>query len=68
MPWCNMSAMQAHLAEISAMVDPGAHAVLILDQAGWHTSAKLIVPGNMTEVSGLIASAMQMVSTGRQAG
>jgi hypothetical protein len=28
-----MSAMQAHLAEISAMVDPGAHAVLILDQA-----------------------------------
>ena len=28
----------------------------------------LIVPGNMTEVSGLIASAMQMVNTGKQAG
>ena len=28
----------------------------------------LIVPGNMTEVSGLIASAMQMVSMGKQAG
>jgi len=28
----------------------------------------LIVPGNMTEVSCLIASAMQMVSTGKQAG
>lgn len=28
----------------------------------------LIVPGNMSEVSGLIASAMQMVSTGKQAG
>jgi regulator of protease activity HflC (stomatin/prohibitin superfamily) len=27
----------------------------------------LIVPGNMSEVSGLIASAMQMVQTGRQA-
>ena len=27
----------------------------------------LIVPGNMSEVSGLIASAMQMVSTGKQA-
>ena len=27
----------------------------------------LIVPGNMTEVSGLIASAMQMLSTGKQA-
>ena len=40
--------MQTHLAEISAMVDPGAHAVLILDQAGWHTSAKLIVPDNIS--------------------
>jgi hypothetical protein len=28
----------------------------------------LIVPGNMTEVSGLIASAMQMVNTGKHAG
>ena len=28
----------------------------------------LIVPGNLTEVSGLIASAMQMVSTGKQVG
>jgi regulator of protease activity HflC (stomatin/prohibitin superfamily) len=28
----------------------------------------LIVPGNMTEVSGLIASAMQMVGTGKQVG
>jgi regulator of protease activity HflC (stomatin/prohibitin superfamily) len=28
----------------------------------------LIVPGNMSEVSGLIASAMQMVNTGKQAG
>jgi hypothetical protein len=27
----------------------------------------LIVPSNMTEVSGLIASAMQMVSTGKSA-
>jgi hypothetical protein len=27
----------------------------------------LIVPSNMTEVSGLIASAMQMVNTGKQA-
>ena len=28
----------------------------------------LIVPGNLSEVSGLIASAMQLVSTGKQAG
>jgi hypothetical protein len=28
----------------------------------------LIVPGNMSEVSGLIASAMQMLNTGKHAG
>ena len=48
MPWCDTAAMQEHLTEISATVDPGAHAVLILDQAGWHTTAKLIVPENIT--------------------
>jgi hypothetical protein len=31
-------AMQAHLGEISAAVDPSAHAILVLDQAGWHMS------------------------------
>ena len=40
--------MQAHLAEISAMVDPGAHAVVMVDQAGWHMSPKLNVPDNIT--------------------
>ena len=40
--------MAAHLEEISLAVDPGAHAVLMLDQAGWHTSAKLDVPDNIT--------------------
>lgn len=30
---------------------PGAHAVLVLDQAGWHTSTKLVVPNNITVVS-----------------
>ena len=48
MPYADTPAMQAHLAEISAAVDPGAHAVVILDQAGWHTSAKLDIPGNIT--------------------
>ena len=40
--------MQERLTEISATVDPGTHAVLILDQAGWHTTTKLIVPKNIT--------------------
>jgi len=48
MPCCGTPAMQDHLAEISATVERGAHAVLLLDQAGWHMLAKLNVPGNIT--------------------
>jgi len=40
--------MQLHLEEISNRVAPGAHAVVILDQAAWHTTAKLEVPDNIT--------------------
>jgi hypothetical protein len=48
MPWCNTEAMNKHLQEISRMVDPGAHAVLMLDGAGWHTAGDLVVPDNIT--------------------
>ncbi|TCR62762.1 DDE superfamily endonuclease [Rhizobium sp. BK376] len=48
LPYCDTEAMQEHLAEISSAVDPGAHAVLILDQAGWHVTPKLKVPDNIT--------------------
>ena len=48
LPRCNTEGMTLHLAEISAAVAPGAHAVLILDQAGWHLSAGLVVPANIT--------------------
>ncbi|WP_162242140.1 transposase [Methylobacterium sp. Leaf111] len=48
MPRCTTSAMAHHLEEISATVAPGAYAVLLLDQAGWHTTRKLLVPGNIT--------------------
>jgi hypothetical protein len=40
--------MALHLAEISRTVTPGAHAVLLLDQAGWHLSARLDIPANIT--------------------
>lgn len=40
--------MNLHLAEISKAVAPGAHAVIIMDQAGWHTTPKLKVPDNIT--------------------
>ena len=48
MPFANTPAMQAHLEEIASMADQGAHAIVILDQAGWHTSKSLIVPDNIT--------------------
>ncbi len=44
LPWCNAAMMDLHLAAISADVAPGRHAVLLLDQAGWHLSHKLAVP------------------------
>ncbi len=40
--------MTLHLEEISHAVAPGAHAILVMDQAGWHTSRKLNVPANIT--------------------
>ena len=48
LPKCNTMAMQLHLEEISSQVATGAHAVLILDQAGWHTSSELDIPHNIT--------------------
>ena len=48
LPRCTTEAMALHLAEISQAVAPGAHAVLLLDQAGWHVSSRLTVPKNIT--------------------
>jgi len=33
--------MQKHVDEISLAVAPGAHALIILDKAAWHTTRKL---------------------------
>ena len=48
MPYANTDALNAHLAEIGRAVEPGAHAVVMLDRAGWHTSLALEVPANIT--------------------
>ena len=48
MPEVNTEAMEAHLAEIGRRVSPGAHAVLVLDGAGWHSSPRLRVPDNVS--------------------
>jgi hypothetical protein len=47
MPAANIEAMNEHLIEISHNVSVGAIALLILDGAGWHSSPKLAVPGNI---------------------
>ncbi len=48
MPKADTSAMKAHLKEISKTVAPGAHAILVLDGAGWHGAKALNVPKNIT--------------------
>ena len=48
LPSCNTEAMQLHLDEIASKVSPGAHAILILDQAGWHGAKDLDVPSNIS--------------------
>jgi transposase len=40
--------MNLHLAEISVMVAPNAHAVVLMDQAGWHLTPKLEIPDNIS--------------------
>ena len=42
--------MTLHLAEIAAAVAPGKHAIVLLDQAGWHLSNRLVVPRTITLV------------------
>ena len=51
LPFCNTETMSLHLTEISLMVAPGAHAVVLMDQAGWHTTDKLEVPSNISIIA-----------------
>ena len=48
LPFANTDAMQLHLDEIARTVAKGAHAVLLLDRAGWPTPPALAVPKNIT--------------------
>ena len=48
LPHANGWAMDQHLEEIRHHVAPGAHAVVVLDQAGWHDSRCLDVPDTIT--------------------
>jgi hypothetical protein len=48
LPYVDTTAMNLHLAEISTQVAADAHAVVILDQTGWHGAKALRVPGNIS--------------------
>ena len=48
LPHVNAEAMGLHLAEIGRHVAPGAHALVVLDGAGWHGAGDLAVPDNIT--------------------
>ena len=49
MPAVNTEAMVEHLREISAMVAPGAHALVVCDGAGWHQPGeRLSLPDNIS--------------------
>lgn len=48
LPFANTKAMQLHLEEISRNVARKAHAIILMDRAGWHTTGKLKIPRNLT--------------------
>jgi DDE superfamily endonuclease len=48
MPYADTEAMNKHLTVIAACITPGAHGVVVLDGAGWHSSKALAVPPNLT--------------------
>ena len=48
LPRANAAMMQLHLQEISRTVAAKAHAVVLMDRAGWHTTDELTVPNNLT--------------------
>jgi len=48
LPFANTHGMLAHLKEISEKVSEGRHAVVVLDQAAWHTTKKLGIFDNLT--------------------
>lgn len=48
LPFTGTASMQLHIKEISRCVARGAHAVVLLDRAGWHTTRKLKMPRNVS--------------------
>ena len=50
LPVVSAAVMDLFLAQFAAALPADAHAVLVLDGAGWHDARALTVPGNLTLV------------------
>lgn len=50
LPHADAEAFGKHLEVISKAVAPDAHAILLLDGAGYHGAAQVEVPGNITPI------------------
>lgn len=50
LPFADTEAMQLHIDEIARHVAKGAHAVLLMDRAGWHTTGHLRWPNTITPI------------------
>ena len=44
------AAMNLFLAELGQAVAPGAHGIVLMDKAGWHTAGDLVLPENLSLV------------------
>lgn len=50
LPIVSAGAMQTFLDELSGQIAEGAHAIVIMDRAGWHCANDLVIPGNLTPI------------------
>jgi len=51
LPYADLESMRVYLADFSRSLPIDVHAVLVCDQAGWHTSGCLVIPPNVTLLS-----------------
>ena len=50
LPEATTASMAVFLERFARQLEPGVHAALVLDRAGWHVSRRLEVPANVTLV------------------
>ena len=48
LPWLDTGMMNLFLAELSQVVTPGAHGIVLMDRASWHNADDLMVPANLS--------------------